>query len=129
MSAVATLVLCFTLLSCTNISHYSATLMVTTNTPTKASISFASFNGTYVMQLKNKGADEAFITYEATLENGNIKVYYDFNDEKLNLFEIGANDSFQGKTETFTGSKTIYITIESEAKCYEGSFSFHLEKY
>lgn len=128
--AVVTLVLCFTLSACGNkyVSHYSATLMVKTNTTNEASVSFDSFSGTYVMQLKNNGADEVFITYKATLREGNIKAYYDFNGEKLNLFEIETNGSVNKKTETFTGNKTIYIIIESEGKCIEGSFSFILEK-
>ena len=128
--AVVTLVLCFTLSACGNryVSHYNAMLMVRENTPNKASVSFDSFSGTYVIQLKNKSADEAFINYEATLGEGNIKVYYDFNDEKLNLFEIEANGSADGKTEAFTGNKTIYIIIESDGECSEGSFSFVLEK-
>lgn len=128
--ATAMLVFCFTLSACGNkyVSHYSATLMVRTNTSNKASVSFDTFSGTYVMKLKNSGNEEAFINYNATLEEGNIKVYYDFNDEKLNLFEIGTDGSFEGKTETFTGNKTIYIIIESEGKSNAGSFSFVLEK-
>ena len=128
--AVVTFVLFFTLSACGNkyVSHYSAALMVRTNTSDKASVSFDSFSGTYVMHLKNNSADEVFISYEATLREGNIKVSYDFNDEKLNLFEIETNGSTDGKTETFTGDKTIYIIIESDGKCNDGSFSFVLEK-
>ncbi len=124
------MVLCFTLAACKikYASHYSATFMVTTNNSNEASVSFDSFSGTYVMKLKNNGTDEVFISYEAKLGEGNIKVYYDFNDEKLNLFEIGTNDSVDSKTETFTGDKTIYIIIESDGKCKVGSFSFALEK-
>ena len=59
---------------------------------------------------------------------GNKYVYYDFDDEKLNLFEIETNGSVDGETETFTGNKTIYIIIESDGKCNDGSFSFVLEK-
>ena len=128
--AVATLILCFALSACGNgySSHYSSGVMTTTNSPSQASVSFDSFSGTYVMKLKNNGADEVFISYDASLGDGNIKVYYDFNDEKLNLFEIGADGSIEGKTETFTGNKTIYIIIESDGKCNSGSFSFVLEK-
>ena len=128
--AVVTLVLCFVLSACENkyVSRYNAMLMVRTNTSNKASVSFDSFSGTLVMHLKNKSADEVFIDYEGTLREGNIKVYYDFNDEKLNLFEIEAKGSVDGKTETFTGNKTIYIIIESDGKCSDGSFSFVLEK-
>lgn len=128
--ATMMLVLCFTLSACENkyTSRYSATLMVRTNTSNKASVSFDAFSGIYVIKLKNKGDDKAFITYNATLEEGNVKVYYDFNDEKLNLFEIGADGSIEGKTDAFTNNKTIYIIIESDGKCYVGSFSFVLEK-
>ncbi len=128
--AVVILVLCFSLSACGNkyVSRYSATLMVRTNTSNKASVSFDTFSGIYVMQFKVAGADEVFITYEATLGKGNIKVYYDFNDEKLNLFEIEPDGLIKGKTETITGDKTIYIIIESDGKCNDGSFSFVLEK-
>ena len=128
--ATVALILCFTLSACGNkyVSHYSAMLMVRENTPNKASVSFDSFSGTYVIQLKNNSADEVFLTYDATFGEGNIKVYYDFNDEKLSLFEIETNGSVDGKTKTFTGNKTIYIIIESDGKCNDGSFSFVLEK-
>ena len=128
--ATVTMILCFTLSACGNkyVSHYNAMLMVRENTSNKASVSFDSFSGTYVIILKSNGADEVFITYEATLREGNIKVSYDYNDEKLNLFEIKTNGSVDSKTETFTGDKTIYIIIESDGKCNDGSFSFVLEK-
>ena len=128
--AVTMLVLCFTLSACENkyASHYSAMMMVRTNTLHKASVSFDNFSGIYVMKFKNVGDERSFITYNATLEEGNIRVYYDFNDEKLNLFEIGTDGSIEGKTETFTSNKTIYIIIESDGKCNVGSFSFALEK-
>ena len=128
--AVATLILCFALCACGSryASHYSSSSMKEKNTPTNASVSFGSFNGTYVIRLNNKGADEVFITYEATLGEGNIKVYYDFNDEKLDLFEIEADGSVEGKTKAFTGNKTIYVIIESDGKCKDGSFSIALEK-
>lgn len=128
--AVATLTLCFTLSACLTKyrSHYSSSTMITTNTPNSASVSFDGFSGMYVIKFNNNGNDETVISYEATLGEGHIKVYYDFNDEKLNLFEIGTNGSVEGKTEAFTGNKIIYIIIESDGKCQEGSFSFALDK-
>ena len=127
--ALATLVLCFTLCACGNkyATHYSATAVVSNNTPNSASVSFDSFSGVYVMKFANKGG-EAYITYEASLVQGNIKVYYDFNDEKLDLFEIGAGGQVESETEAFTGNKTVYVIIESDGKCGAGSFSFELKK-
>ena len=128
--AAATLVLCFALCACGSgyISNYSSRTMTTTSTSTRATVSFDGFSGTYVMKLNSKGGDEVLISYDATLQEGTIKAYYDFNGEKLNLFEIGTNGSVEGKTEAFTGNKTIYVIIESDGKCNEGNFSFALEK-
>ncbi len=128
--AVLALVLCFALSACVTkySSHYSSTVMVSSNTSKEGSVSFDTFSGTYVMQFRNTGDEKAVITYNASLKEGNIKVYYDFNDEKLDLFEIGTDGSVKGKTEAFTSNKTIYVIIESDGKCSEGSFSFALEK-
>lgn len=103
--------------------------MISKNTSDNASVSFAEFSGTYVIKFRNKGDNGAYITYNATLNEGIIKVYYDFNDEKLDLFEIENGGLIEGKTKIFfTGNKTIYIIIESEGKCNTGSFSFALEQ-
>ena len=128
--ATMALVLCFTLSACETkyASHYSASSMVQTNTTNEASVKFGTFSGTYVIKLKNTGDGAAVITYNATLEEGNIKVYYDFNDEKLSLFEIGNDGSKEGETETLTSKNTVYVIIESDGKCKEGSFSFALKK-
>ena len=123
------LVMCFTLSACGDkyTSSYSATLMVRTNTANEASVSFDTFNGTYVMKLKNKGDADTVIAYNVSLEEGNFKVYYDFLGNKVSLFEIGDGDSMEGKIEATT-SKTIYFIIESDGICRAGSFSFALEK-
>lgn len=124
------LILCFTLTACDNkySSHYSASTMASKNTSSEASVSFGSFSGVYVIKLKSSGNDQVFITYNATLKKGNIKVYYDYDDEKLDLFTIGADGSVSERTEAFTTNQTIYIIIESDGKCNEGSFSFALKK-
>ncbi len=124
-----TLLLCLTLSACKcDITAYTATMMVTTNTSNKATLSFGSFKGTYRMHLQSNGDDQVYISYEATLKQGNIKVYCDYNGKKLNLFEIGYNDTKKGRTEVFKGKKTIHITIESDGKCKDGKFSFILER-
>lgn len=124
------LVISFTLSACGNkyTSNYSATLMVRTNTASKASVSFDTFNGTYVIKLKNKSNSEAFITYNISLKEGKIQVYYDYDGKKQHLFEIENNDSTTGKLEVPASNDTIYIILESEGKCNEGSFSFVLEE-
>ena len=129
---IATIMLafCFTLSACGDkyTSSYSATLMVKTNAANEASVSFDTFNGTYIMKLNNKSGDKAFITYSITLKEGKISVYYDYDGKKLHLFEIENDDFTTGKLNLPTSSKTIYIILESDGKCNEGSFSFVLEK-
>ncbi len=114
---IVTLILCLTLsaFKC-DITAYTATMMVTTNTSNKATLSFCSFKGSYRMHLQSNGDNQVYISYEATLEQGNIKVYYDYNGKKLNLFEIWSNDTKKGRTEVFKGKKTIHITIDSDGK-------------
>lgn len=129
--SIVMLASCFMLTACENkyTSSYSASSMVSNNTSHAASVSFGSFSGVYVIKLDSMGDDEAFITYNATLKKGNIKVYYDYNDEKSDLFEIGVGGSVKEKTEAFTSSnRIIYIIIESDGKCSDGSFSFALKK-
>ncbi|MDE5602266.1 MAG: hypothetical protein K2J16_07195 [Clostridia bacterium] len=124
------LVLCLTLCACGNKykSHYKAFLMTESNTSNSASVSFDTFSGVYVAKLNNSGNDKVVISYNAKLEEGNIKVYYDFDDEKLSLFEIRTDGNVEGKTEAFTGNKIIYVIIEADDECSAGSFSFALEK-
>lgn len=128
--ATLMLVVCFTLSACGDkyTSSYSATLMVRTNTASKASVSFDTFNGTYVMKLKNEDGRKAAITYNIALKEGKIQVYYDYDGNKLHLFEIENNDSTTGKLNVPASDKIIYIIIESEGKCNEGKFSFILER-
>ena len=130
ITVIVMVVLCFALSACGNkyFNKYNSSLMVEEKTENKASVSFDTFSGTYVIKFHNKGSDKVYISYKAALEDGSIKVYYDFNDEKLDLFEIGANGSMEGKTDAFVGDKIVYIVIESDGKCSEGSFSFTLEK-
>ncbi|MGN0768962.1 MAG: hypothetical protein ACI4M8_06365, partial [Christensenellales bacterium] len=76
----------------------------------------------------NKGDSEAFITYNITLKEGKMQVYYDYDGKKQPLSEIENNDSATGELKVPAGNNTIYIIIESEGKCTEGSCSFILER-
>lgn len=128
--ATVVVVLCFTLSACGTKykSKYNAKLMAEEIKTNEASVSFDSFSGTYVIKFNDKGDNKVSISYKATLKEGNVKVYYDYNDEKLDLFAIGAAGSKEGKTEAFTRGNTIYVIIESDGNCGEGKFSFTLEK-
>ncbi|MGN1104363.1 MAG: hypothetical protein ACI4QI_05745 [Candidatus Coproplasma sp.] len=120
--------MCFTVSACGNkyTSNYSATLMVKTNTANEACVSFDTFSGTYVMKFNNKSNSEAIITYNITLKEGKFQVYYDYDGNKLHLFEIENNFSTTGNLKVPASNNTIYIIIESEGKCTGGNCSFIL---
>ena len=128
--AVLIVVLCFTLTACGTKykSNCSSTAMVETKDSNSATVSFGTFSGRYVIKFNDTIKESTVITYNATLEEGSIKVYYDFGDEKLSLFEIGTGGSVEGKSEAFARNKTVYIIIESDGKCNECSFSFVLKE-
>ena len=141
--AVAMSVLCFTLSACNEryISWYYATGLGATQTSDTASVWFTSFSGyddshegDYVIKFNGNG-EPVYITYQAQLGEGRIKVYYDYNGEMLDLFQIQGDGYYggylEGSSEVFTANETIYIIIESPRyfTCFEGSFWFGLEYY
>ena len=128
--AVAVLVLAALMLafvcSCGYASHYRAVAFVHSNTRTEAYMSFFSFEGTMVFSLKCD-VDGGTVNYSANLESGSAKVYCDCGNGKTELFAIGAGGemrSFGGEPEK---GATVYVIVETDGKCGNGSFSFTLD--
>ena len=107
-------------------SKYKATLLVTTNTSSKGSMRFHSFEGTYVFRLKNK-KDGGILKYSGSLDTGALNVYYGYEDEKTHLFSIKQDESDVNSTLEGLEKGTIYIIIETSMKCADGELSFELE--
>ena len=103
-------------------SHYSAFLLITSNTSKSASIRFTSLNGTKVFKLKSDGV----LNYSAKLIGGSATVFYDYNGTKMELFSIGAGQEV-GPASVNVTPGTVYVIVETNGKCEEGQFSFDVE--
>ena len=103
-------------------SHYSALLLITSNTSKSASIRFTSLNGTKVFKLKSDGV----LNYSAKLTGGSATVFYDYNGTKMELFSIGAGQKV-GPASVNVTPGTVYVIVETNGKCEEGQFSFDVK--
>lgn len=69
----------FSLSACdgAHVSSYSATMMVRSSTGERCSVRFGSFEGRLVFKLRVPKGQDSDISYEASLEEGEINVYYE----------------------------------------------------
>lgn len=106
-------------------SHYKAVAFVHSNTSKNASMSFSSFEGTMVFQLKCDNSYEK-IGYSAKLDGGSIKVFYDCNGTKTELFSVNFGDDINGVGGELKKG-TVYIIVETLQKSQNGSLKFYLK--
>ena len=108
------------------ISSYAATMMVTSEHSDRASLSFWTFDGKKAFTLKNSAKTTGAVSYTAELKSGSATVYYDDNGTKTEWFTIGAGDKLSGSAKLDNNGK-IYIIVETDGKCENGSFDFKLD--
>ena len=106
-----------------NFSSYSAIGLVQSNKSDSAFISFISFKGE--MKFTLKCAEDDVIQYQASLEEGTMTVYIEFDGEKTELFTINSGEEFVSSI-TSPGKGKVKIIIKSEDKCKNGSFKFYI---
>ncbi len=134
MKKALLIVLCIALLlfatACSGyVSSYKALMFVRTERGDHASISFSSFEGTYVMKLKMKGqGQEGSIHCKASLEEGEINVYYDSLGVKELLFNLKAGESIDERRGYIESGRTVYIIIETVTPAKEGKISIDFRK-
>ncbi len=102
-------------------SSYRAVLLVRSNTDSEASMSFMEFEGSMVFKLKCEDADS--ISWTAELESGDVTVYFDDGRGRTELFKAGDGASLRGESSDLEQG-TVYIIVETNGKCKEGSFTF-----
>ena len=102
-------------------SHYSAVLLVTTESSKGGSISFSSFSGTKAFKFKSDGQ----LNYSAKLEEGKATVYYD-DGAKKELFTIAAGQEI-GPSSIPVDSGTVHVIIQTDGKCRQGEFRFDVK--
>lgn len=106
-------------------SHYKAGMLVRTNTTKNASMSFSSFEGSMVFQMRCESADEK-INYSAKIESGSAKVFYDCNGTKTELFTVNSGDDISeigGELQ----KGTVYIIVEMSETGQDGRFNFEIK--
>ena len=122
-----TLILCA--VSCDYVSHYKAIGLVRVESGDHANISFYSLDGTYVMKLKMKGqGQEGDIHCKASLDEGEINVYYDWLGVKELLFNLKAGESIDERRGYVESGKTVYVIIETVTPVKEGKISIDFRK-
>lgn len=134
MKKALLIVLCIALLlsvtACSGyVSSYKALMFVRTENGDHASISFSGFEGTYVMKLKMKGeGQEGNIHCKASLDEGEINVYYDWLGTKELLFNLKAGESIDERLGYIESGHTVYIIVETVTPAKKGKISIDLRK-
>ncbi len=117
-----------TLCGCSGyVKNYSATILITSCHGDEASMEFDTFNGTYNFKLKRDGVAEHTLDIEATLDEGEMKVYIGVDGEKELLRTIKGGKSYDETiilNDKYDNEKTIYVVLESTGKCINGDFEF-----
>lgn len=125
LAVLLAILLCISFSGCSEYaSGYSAVGLIRSNNGTSASMSFMQFEGSHSFKLKCTG--EGDIHYTAKLDEGQLKVYYDFGGTKTELFSLSSGeevDAHGGHVE----SGTVYIIVETDGICNNGSFEFNFD--
>ena len=134
MKKILLIVLCFALLfslaACSGyVSSYKALMFVREEHGDHASIRFSSLEGTYVMKLKMKGeGQEGSIHCVASLEEGEINVWYDALGTKELLCNLKAGETIDEHLGYFESGKTVYVIVETVTPAKEGKIAVDLRK-
>ena len=109
------------------VNKYSATIMITSCQGDEASMEFDTFKGTYNFKLEGKNASDHALDCEASIAEGEMKVYIGVDGEKELLFTIKGGESYNETItldDKYDNAKKIYVILESTDKCKDGDFEF-----
>ena len=106
-------------------SSYKAVGFVHSERSDSASMSFYSFDGRMVFKLKN--THHGSLNCSASLETGNAAVYSVCSGEKTALFSISGGEEL-GPYSFDVENGVVYVIVETDGKCGNGSFRFELKK-
>ena len=96
------------------ISSYKALGLVRSEMGERGIAKFGRLDGTLVLKLKMSGKGlENSIGCKASIEEGEINVYYDIFGVKELLFNLKAGESIDERRGYIESGKTVYIIIET----------------
>jgi hypothetical protein len=101
-------------------------MLVQSNTPQAASVSFSGFEGHLVLKMKSKADSAERLNFDVSLGEGNLKVSVDCAGVDAELLNLKGGDSYASHLDNI-GVGTVYVIIDSDGKCNEGRLSFTLE--
>ena len=118
----------FMLCSCGRyVKSYSATILITSCQGNEASMEFDTFKGTYNFKLRRDGAAEHTLDIEASLDEGEMKIYIGVDGEKELICTVKGGESLDdviALDSKYNDEKNIYVILESTGKCVGGDFEF-----
>ena len=113
---VLAFVLLLSLVAC-EVSSYKALMLIKIVMDNHCEVSFDYLDGKLVLKPRYTRSAEGDIHYSATLEEGEINVYYVFLDVKQLLFNIKAGESIDSRGGYIEkGRQTIIIETVTPAK-------------
>lgn len=121
--AAMLILICVFANGCKYVSSYSATICISSNSSDSGSLQFGSLTGTYVFKMKPDASNT--LSYTAKLGSGTLKVYYDNDDEKKELFTLHSGETVASSLISLK-SETLYVIVETDGKCENGDLSFSL---
>lgn len=95
------------------VSSYSAIGLVRSQSTHKCESSFYSLSGRLVFKIKpTEGGGE--INYSLRSDNGEIRLSYDIDGERVELATVGGGEALEGVGGFVNGGVTVHVIIEAE---------------
>lgn len=115
LSIIMLLAVIFSFSSCKYTSSYRAVGLVRSNSSHSCDVSFLSLEGQLVFKLKKSDSgSEGTISYTASVEEGEVYIYYDIYGTKEALAAIKAGETVSESGGYIEKGHTVYIIIEGK---------------
>lgn len=114
-------------------SKYSATMLVRSNQNDSCFASWSTLDGTLVLNTTKKaGSQEGDIHFTASLEEGELTVYYyvrsDRDKQRNFLFQLKGGETIDSRGGYIEANRDIQIIIETNGKTTGGSIQIDFEE-
>ncbi|MCR5066455.1 MAG: hypothetical protein K6A14_00145 [Erysipelotrichaceae bacterium] len=125
MKCLALLMLAVSLTGCSrHLNSYRAIGLFRSSNSRKATLNFYRLNGRIVFSLRYDDGQRLVCT--GHLQEGNVTVYYDIEDTENQLFAL-TGEQETSQVIAMSGKGSVYVIIETDGECINGSFSFAIE--
>ncbi len=130
ISVLLTCIFLVALCSCTTYkSDYDAVKMTTSSGGDHCKASFSSLEGTLVLNAKmQNGAAEGEIHYKASLDEGELYVYYDAFGTKELLFSLKGGETIDAHGGYVENGQKVTIIIETVGAAKNGEIYIDFEQ-